>query len=116
MSRPTNNGSGQGTRRGTERFIDVSAPLHSEEDETSQILRNKRLRAGAMVAVSSGGPEIGTGGDMAVDPVTPPRKPGQSAPGSARRKSSVGRGKRISSSFEATGIISEFFVTLFFAV
>ncbi|KAG6876938.1 hypothetical protein C0993_011902 [Termitomyces sp. T159_Od127] len=107
VSKPTSSSNEQGKRRGTERIIDTSAPLHAEEDETPQIQRNKRLRAGAMAAISSGGSETDSGGDMAVDPVTPPRRPGQSAPGSTRRKSSVGRGKRISSSFEATGIITQ---------
>ncbi|KAG6875775.1 hypothetical protein C0992_002407 [Termitomyces sp. T32_za158] len=109
-SRPTGSGNGQGKCRGTERVIDTSAPLHAEEDETPQIQRNKRLRAGAMAAISSGASEMDTGGELTLNPMTPPRRPGQSASsasGSTRRKSSVGRGKRISSSFEATGIITQ---------
>ncbi|KAH0584781.1 hypothetical protein H2248_008064 [Termitomyces sp. 'cryptogamus'] len=106
VSKPTSNVHGK--HREAETIIDMSAPLHAEEDETPQIQRNKRLRAGAMAAFSSGGSDTPTDTGMVVDPVTPPRRPGQSAPGSSRRKSSVGgRGKRISSSFEATGVITQ---------
>ncbi|KNZ75812.1 Kinetochore protein mis13 [Termitomyces sp. J132] len=88
--------------------LDAAVRAMDKEDETPQIQRNKRLRAGAMAAFSSGGSDTPTDTGMVVDPVTPPRRPGQSAPGSSRRKSSVGgRGKRISSSFEATGVITQ---------
>ncbi|KAG6901328.1 hypothetical protein C0995_013539 [Termitomyces sp. Mi166 len=97
VSKPTSNG-----RRET--IVDTSAPLRAEEDETPQIQRNKRLRAGAMAAIASN-TDIGV--DVEVDPMTPPRRPGQSAPGSTRRKSSVGRGKRISTSFQDTGVITQ---------
>ncbi|KAG6826698.1 hypothetical protein H0H92_014814 [Tricholoma furcatifolium] len=95
------------TRRET--IIDTTRPLHPEQDETPQIQRNKRLRAGAMAAIaSSSGAD-----DMAVDPgpdygpMTPQRPTGARTPGSSRRKSSVGRGKRISSAFETTGVITQ---------
>ncbi|KAG6837984.1 hypothetical protein H0H93_008378 [Arthromyces matolae] len=104
-SKPTSNGHAK--RR--EKVVDVSKPLPGEDDETPQIQRNKRLRAGAMAAIASGsGSRLDDDADMVMDPVTPQRKPGESAPGSHRRKSSVGgRGKRISSAFQTTGIITQ---------
>ncbi|KAF8805336.1 hypothetical protein BYT27DRAFT_7258448 [Phlegmacium glaucopus] len=75
--------------RGKTKITDISTPL--PENETPQIKRNKQLREGAMAAIGSGRaqtPEV-NGNDTR-----------------HRRKSSVnGRGKRISSSFEATGIL-----------
>ncbi|KAG6917734.1 hypothetical protein DXG01_001385 [Tephrocybe rancida] len=98
--RPANSG------RRRETIIDVSAPLPAEDDETPQIQRNKRLRAGAMAAIASG-----TDSNMAVDPITPPRTAanGDSSSGSShRRKSSIGgRGKRISTSYQTTGVITQ---------
>ncbi|RDB30918.1 Kinetochore protein mis13 [Hypsizygus marmoreus] len=62
-------------------------------DETPQIQRNKRLREGAMAAIGNGradsSPASGSEG------------------GRHRRKSSIGRGKRISTSFETTGVITQ---------
>ncbi|KAG6845258.1 hypothetical protein H0H87_011993 [Tephrocybe sp. NHM501043] len=95
---------GRGRRRET--IVDMSAPLPAADDETPQIHRNKRLRAGAMAAIASG-----TGSNMVVDPITPPRTHMNGASGSGnsshRRKSSVGRGKRISTSFQNTGVIPQ---------
>jgi len=75
----------------------MTAPL--PEEDTPRIERNKQFRAGAMAAIVNGRgrePEEKT-------TTTTPSRTGH------RRKSSVsGRGKRVSSSFEATGIISEF--------
>ena len=75
----------------------MTAPL--PEEDTPRIERNKQLRAGAMAAIVNGrGRE-----PEATTTTTTPSRTGH------RRKSSVsGRGKRVSSSFEATGIISEF--------
>ncbi|KAG6853876.1 hypothetical protein C0991_000483 [Blastosporella zonata] len=96
----TRRGAGGGGKR-RETIIDMSAPLPAVDDETHQIQRNKRLRAGAMAAIVSGTGSV----DMVVDPITPPRAGSSS---SHRRKSSVGaRGKRISSSFQATGVITQ---------
>jgi kinetochore protein Mis13/DSN1 len=78
-------------RKGKSRIIDTSVPLSSEE--TPQIERNKLLREGAMAAISNGRSreQVQSNG----------------AAGRHRRKSSASsRGKRISSSFEATGVIS----------
>jgi kinetochore protein Mis13/DSN1 len=64
------------------------------EEETPRIHRNKQMRANAMAAISSL--------DIPEPPSTTPR--------GHRRKGSVsGRGKRVSSSFEVTGNISEWF-------
>lgn len=82
--------------RGKMKITDISTPL--PENETPQIKRNKQLREGAMAAIGGRArtPEV-NGNDTR-----------------HRRKSSVnGRGKRISSSFEATGILrkSKFYST-----
>lgn len=72
-------------------ITDTSVPL--PDGETPQIVRNKRLREGAMAGLGKG---------------RAPAPSGETTPGgSHRRKSSIGRGKRISSAFESTGIISE---------
>ncbi|KAF8150159.1 Mis12-Mtw1 protein family-domain-containing protein [Crassisporium funariophilum] len=74
------------------KITDISTPL--PDDETSKIERNKQLRSGAMAAIKNGRTTSETNG----------RNPAQGH----RRKSSVGgRGKRISNSFEATGIITQ---------
>ena len=67
------------------KFIDSVVPL--PEADTPQIERNKKLREGAMAAIRS-------------DRDTSPSE------ATSRRKSTGGRGKRISSSFENSGIIS----------
>lgn len=83
-ARPPDPGS---ARKGKAKITDTSVPLPQEE--TPQIERNKLLRGGAMAALGNGRSEKTTGG------------------GGHRRKSSINsRGKRISSSFETTGIIS----------
>ena len=65
-------------------MTDVSIPL--PENETPQLKRNKELRQGAMAAIVNGQNDT-----------------------RHHRKSSVNvRGKRISSSFEATGVLCEF--------
>ena len=87
--------SGKGKAR--EILVDMSAPL--EQDETPQIQRNKRLREGAMAAIASereGDQENVNGRGRGNDRGT-----------NHRRRSSVSRGKRISSSFDLTGIIGE---------
>jgi len=87
--------SGKGKAR--EILVDMSAPL--EQDETPQIQRNKRLREGAMAAIASereGDQENDNGRGRGNDRGT-----------NHRRRSSVSRGKRISSGFDLTGIISE---------
>ena len=86
--------SGTGTRKGKERTVDMTTPL--PEDDTPRIERNKQLRSGAMAAIVNGRGREPEG-------KTTPSRTGH------RRKSSVGgRGKRVSSSFEATGVIGEF--------
>ena len=67
------------------KFIDSVVPL--PEGDTPQIERNKKLREGAMAAIRA-------------DRDTSPSE------ATSRRKSTGGRGKRISSSFENSGIIS----------
>jgi len=87
--------SGKGKAR--EILVDMSAPL--EQDETPQIQRNKRLREGAMAAIASereGDQENDNGRGRGNDRGT-----------NHRRRSSVSRGKRISSGFDLTGIIGE---------
>lgn len=76
------------SRKGTSsKAVDVVVPL--PEEETPKIERNKQMRAGAMAAIVNGRNQ-------------------EMTPHAHRRKSSVsGRGKRVSTSFEATGIISK---------
>lgn len=76
--------------KGKTRFIDTSAEV--PESETPQIERNRQLRQRAMDAYNNS--------------LRTPEPNGKNQ--THRRKSSVGRGKRTSTSFEATGIISEF--------
>ena len=82
---------------GQETTIDMIVPLPA--DDTPQIVRNKRLRASAMAQFdqpAANPPVDSTSGES--------RK--------HRRRSSVGRGKRISSSFASTGVIcAAFFFT-----
>lgn len=76
------------SRKGKSKALDISTPLPSQE--TPIIERNKQLRSG-LIATNRRGHET----DMGTPTET------------HRRRSSVsGRGKRVSSSFEATGIIS----------
>jgi kinetochore protein Mis13/DSN1 len=76
-------------RKEKSKITDTSMLLPSEE--TPQIERNKLLREGAMTAITNG------------------RSRDMTTRGGHRRKSSINsRGKRISSSFEATGVISKF--------
>ncbi len=79
------------TRKGKRKAFDASTPL--PEQETPGIERNKQLTANAMATIVNGRR----------------RDTDMTMPTAAhRRRSSVsGRGKRVSSSFEATGIISE---------
>jgi len=93
QGRPETSGS---SRKGKSKVVDIIVPL--PEEETPRIQRNKQMRADAMAAISS--LEI---------PETPISKPR-----GHRRKGSVsGRGKRVSSSFEVTGNISEYFILRF---
>ncbi|KAF5374482.1 hypothetical protein D9615_009065 [Tricholomella constricta] len=104
----TTKGSGSGTSTGKRRetIVDMSAPLPPEGDETPQIQRNKRLRAGAMAELVAGN----SNGSMSMDAKTPPNgslSTGSGTGSGHRRKSSVGgRGKRISSCFQSTGVMS----------
>jgi len=76
--------------KGKTKTIDISVPV--PESETPQIERNRQLRQEAMDAYNNS-----------------LRTPQPTARNQThRRKSSVGRGKRTSTSFETTGIISEF--------
>jgi kinetochore protein Mis13/DSN1 len=77
-------------KRRKSKITDTSVPLPS--DESPQIERNRLLREGAMAAIANGRGRQSNG----------------TAGGGHRRKSSINsRGKRISSSFEATGVISK---------
>ncbi|KAF9459958.1 Mis12-Mtw1 protein family-domain-containing protein [Collybia nuda] len=83
-ARPPDPGS---PRKRKTKITDTSVPLPQEE--TPQIERNKLLRGGAMAAIGNGWPDNSGGG------------------GGHRRKSSINsRGKRISNTFETTGIIT----------
>jgi kinetochore protein Mis13/DSN1 len=82
--------SNTGRSKGKERIIDTSVEV--PESETPQIERNKQLRQEAMDAYNNS-----------------LRTPQANAKNQThRRKSSVGRGKRTSTSFATTGIISKF--------
>ena len=78
---------------GSETIVDMSVPLPA--DDTPQIVRNKRLRANAMAQFDS----------AAANPPVVDSTSGERS--KHRRRSSVGRGKRISSSFASTGVICE---------
>lgn len=84
----------KGKGKGKEIITDTSLPI--PQNETPQIQRNKRLREGAMAAITSERGEDGREGR------------GLERRQDHRRRSSISRGKRISSGFETTGIISEF--------
>ena len=84
--------------RGKSKVVDTTVLLPAEE--TPQIERNKLLRQGAMAAIAQ---ERGREVD---------RRNGITASGHRRKSSINSRGKRISSSFEATGVISEFFLLI----
>lgn len=77
------------------RTVEITTPL--PDQETPTIRRNKQMRSNAMAAIShERNQEL---------PET-----SSTTPKSHRRKSSVnGRGKRVSSSFELSGIISKYF-------
>lgn len=79
--------------KGKEKMTDMIIPMPT--DDSPQIERNKQLRQGAMDAIT------GSRGRSAQV------NPNESGRGQ-RRKSSVGRGKRQSTSFETTGVISKF--------
>lgn len=84
----------QFSSHGKMKVTDISTPL--PENETPQIKRNKQLRQDMMNAIGNGRAQTRevSGNDTR-----------------HRRKSSVSsRGKRISSSFEATGVLCEFLV------
>lgn len=78
--------------------LDTSIPI--EQNETPQIQRNKRLREGSMAAIASD-----EEGERRVG------REKERSTGHHRRKSSLSRGKRISSAFEA-GIICKFLNTV----
>lgn len=84
------------SRKGKSKAVDTLVPL--TELETPTIQRNKQMRAGAMASIANGSDQKG-------------RETGSMTPHGSRRKSSVsGRGKRVSTSFEATGIISKILI------
>ena len=74
--------------KGKEKIIDTVVPL--PDNDTPTIDRNKQLRSGAMAAITGG-----SNGNHA-------------RPDHRRRSSVSGRGKRVSTSFEATGIIGKY--------
>jgi kinetochore protein Mis13/DSN1 len=81
------------SQRGKSKVTDTSIPLPLEE--TPQIERNRRLREKALTTIANG---------RGREPIASNGK----ANGGHRRKSSINsRGKRISSSFETTGVISK---------
>lgn len=78
------------TPKGRSKTTDISMPLPS--DDTPRIERNKRLREGAMAAITDGWSPAASNGRE----------------GGRGRKSSISsRGKRISTSFETTGVITQ---------
>lgn len=84
------------SRKGKSKAVDTLVPL--TEQETPTIERNKQMRAGAMATIANGRNQEGA-------------ETGSTTPHGQRRKSSVsGRGKRVSTSFEASGIISKILV------
>jgi len=87
QSRPETSGS---SRKGKSKVVDMIVPL--AEEETPRIQRNKQMRANAMAAISS---------------LEIPETPSKTPRGHRRKGSVSGRGKRVSSSFEVTGNISE---------
>ncbi|KAF8650299.1 hypothetical protein AX16_005307 [Volvariella volvacea WC 439] len=88
------NGKERSIDKSKSKVVDVSLPL--PEHDTPTIVRNKKLREGAMQAISNG-PQPQR--SMSEEP--------SETSGSRRRRSSFSsRGKRISSSYQATGVIS----------
>ncbi|KAF9533998.1 Mis12-Mtw1 protein family-domain-containing protein [Crepidotus variabilis] len=87
---PTRSEPPPSARKGKNKILDTSAPM--PDHDTPKIERNKQLRADAMSAYENSRGRT--------------QEPGPSQ--GHRRKSSVsGRGKRMSTSFEATGIITQ---------
>ncbi|TFK61407.1 hypothetical protein BDN72DRAFT_965190 [Pluteus cervinus] len=84
------------SKKGKDRVIDVQVPL--PEHDTPQAVRNKMLREGAMKAIANGWKEDDS------------QQRGRSAePGKGqhqRKRSISSRGKRISTSFENSGVIA----------
>jgi len=76
--------------------VDIVTPL--PDHDTPKIQRNKQMRSNVMGANANGRHQT-----------VPETETPTTTPGGSRRKSSVsGRGKRVSSSFELSGIISKF--------
>ncbi|KAF6765861.1 Mis12-Mtw1 protein family-domain-containing protein [Ephemerocybe angulata] len=101
---------GRARSRGRETdAMDVDTRVPVPQEETPQQTRNKRLREGAMAAIASdhedvgGGEEDGRGRDRGRTSAGG----GSGGAGRGRRASSLGRGKRISTSFEMTGVITQ---------
>ncbi|KAJ4487538.1 Mis12-Mtw1 protein family-domain-containing protein [Lentinula aciculospora] len=87
------------------RILDTTQTLPSAHSESPMIVKNKRLREGAMNAIKSASqePESAVSSERGREATVN----GSGGRRSHRRTSSVnGRGKRISESFEATGILS----------
>ncbi|KAF9475965.1 hypothetical protein BDN70DRAFT_883059 [Pholiota conissans] len=76
--------------KGKSKFVDTTAPL--PDDEETQQERNKQLRQGAMDAITGN-----RGRSMETD----------SSRGHRRKSSVGGRGKRTSTAFETTGVITQ---------
>ncbi|CAA7269447.1 unnamed protein product [Cyclocybe aegerita] len=84
-------GSGTARSKGKMKIVDISTPL--PDNDTPRAERNKQLRQPAMDAIAQSRGR-------------PVEANGASGQGHRRKSSISGRGKRISSSFEATGIIT----------
>ncbi|KAJ3486578.1 hypothetical protein NLJ89_g11797 [Agrocybe chaxingu] len=84
-------GSGTARSKGKTKIVDISTPL--PDNDTPRAERNKQLRQPAMDAIAQSRGR-------------PVEANGTSGQGHRRKSSISGRGKRISSSFEATGIIT----------
>jgi len=84
------------SRKGKSKAVDTLVPLTEQEMPTIQ--GNKLMRAGAMAIIANRRNQEGV-------------ESGSTTSHGQRRKSSVsGRGKRVSTSFEASGIISKTFI------
>ncbi|EAU83308.2 hypothetical protein CC1G_10749 [Coprinopsis cinerea okayama7 len=99
-SQTTNAGkkpSSRGKPRSKSTFMDVDTQVPIAENETPQIQRNKKLREGAMAAIAEDAEDDDRRGGRSMD----------RSQQNQRRRSSLSRGKRISTSFEATGVITQ---------
>ena len=88
---------------------EVEHDVRAMEDETDHLRRNSRVHTNVESSLHSTNPALQFGSNA-----TPKLKRNKELRKSYNglRKSSSGRGKRISSSFEATGVLCEFIIHL----